>query len=205
MRGMSYWGFWEWLTYSCIAIAAVVLALDQAIKGSPELIVRFSTLLKARTWSYAPLALIGLSGLLLVGQHVGVIGTKVQNVEAGRPRQQPGFVKTSVRLQFFGDRRIPLDVARENVATWFAYYSPSIKVTPQDPEGKAMAGGFEVPPNWVVLIVFDQPTDYRQAVATFSNPEIAPPIEVRHTTTRSVVVTTGGLLPAGVLEVHLIE
>jgi hypothetical protein len=202
---MSHWGFWEWLTYSCIAIAALVLAFDQAIKGSPELIARFSSLLNARTWSYAPLALICLSGLLLIGQQMGVIGRKVQNVETGHSRQQHGFVKTSIRLQFFGDRRIPHDLARENVATWFAYYSPSIKVSPQDAEGKAMAGGFEVPPNWIVLIVFDQPTEYRQAVASFSNPEMAPPIEVRHTTTRSVVVTTSGLLPAGVLQVYLVE
>jgi hypothetical protein len=200
---MAHWGFWEWLTYSCIGIAAVVLAADQAIKGSPELIVRFSGLLKAPTWNYAPLALIIVSGVVLVGQQIGLFGAKVQNVEGAQ--SQPAFIKTSIRLQFFGDRRIPHDIGQQNVATWFAYFSPSIKVTPQDAQGKPMDGGFEVPPNWVVLIVFDRLSAYRQGIANFSNPEIAPPIEVRHATTRSMVVTTSGLLPAGVLEIYALE
>ncbi len=37
------------------------------------------------------------------------------------------------------------------------------------------AGGFEMPPNWVIFAVFDKAADYRQAVAVFSNPEVISP------------------------------
>lgn len=200
---MRDWGFWEWLTYACIALAAVALAADQAIKGSTELRKRLAGLLHRPLWNYAPLVLIGISALLVVGQQLGVIGRRAQNVEPGEV--QVAFVDTTLRLQFFGDRRIPHDLGSQNVATWFAYFSPSIQVTPADDKGNRMPGGFEVPPNWVILVVLDRPSSYRQGIATFSNPEIAPPIEVRQATTRSIVVTTGALLPAGILEISLVK
>lgn len=203
---MSYWGFWEWLTYVCIGIAALVLATDQAVKGSPTMIAHFSGLLKSPYWNYAPLVLIAISALLILGHQTGIIGTKVQNVGTEQPPlARPSFQKTSLKLQFFGDRRIPIELGSNNVATWFSYYSQSVKVSTQDAQGNEMPGGFEMPPNWVIFAVFDKAADYRQAVAVFSNPELSPPIEVRQTTTRSLVVTVGGMIPAGVLEISIVE
>jgi len=200
---MHDWGFWEWLTYAGIALAAVALAADQAIKGSPNLRKRLKGLLERPLWSYSPLGLIGLSAVLIVLQTLGIVGR--HDTKTVGPEAAPAFVETVLRLQFFGDRRVPRDVGNQNVATWFAYYSQSVQVTPTDDKGNRLPGGFEVPPTWIILVVLERPSIYRQGIASFSNPELAPPIEVRQATTRSIVVTTGALLPAGVLEISTVK
>jgi hypothetical protein len=76
---MPDWGFFEWLTYASIGIAAVILVLDQSIKGSSEMMTTFSKLLSSKFWNFAPLALIAISVVLLVAHQVGLIGVKSES------------------------------------------------------------------------------------------------------------------------------
>jgi hypothetical protein len=85
---------------------------------------------------------------------------------------EPRPIKTVLRLQFFGDHRVPQAISSENIANWFAYFSPSISVTLQVP------GGFEVPPNWAIFLTLDKPATYRQVITSFSNPEVMPLTEI---------------------------
>ena len=102
---MPSWSFWDWLTYICIGVAALVLALDQAIKGSPQLLGNLSGLLAKPSWNYAPLALIGLSGVLILLKQFGIVGAKDANHNVELAAQNPDikYIKTGLRLQFFGD------------------------------------------------------------------------------------------------------
>lgn len=200
---MSNWGFWEWLTYSCIGVAALALASDQAIKGSPEMTKQFSSLLSAPIWNYAPLVLIAVSGILILGHQFGILGSRTKTTEA--PNEQTQFIETSLRLQFFGDRRTPHDVGQSNVINWVSYYSPSIRMIPRDANGEIIPGTMETSPNWVIFLVFDKPVNYRQTIVNFSNPEIAPPIHVGNETMRSLFIRTDGMIPAGVLSINLVK
>lgn len=63
---MPGWSFWEWLTYACIGIAALVIAFDQGVKLSKAR-ERFATLIGSPIWAFAPIALFLSVQLLLPG------------------------------------------------------------------------------------------------------------------------------------------
>lgn len=54
---MSKWGFWEWLTYSTLFVAALVMAVIQGVKDNavPTWMPGFLT---STNWNYVPLALM---------------------------------------------------------------------------------------------------------------------------------------------------
>ena len=114
-------------------------------------------------------------------------------------------LKTDLRLQFFGDRRIPQEVSSDNVASWFAYFSPSLAITPKDARGNTIAGGLEIPPNWAIFVALDKPAKFRQAIVTFSNPEVMPVIDVHTANSRIIAISTRGQVPAGVLTIKTIN
>lgn len=204
---MSSWSFWDWLTYTCIGVAALVLALDQAIKGSPLLLGDLSGFLAKPSWSYAPLALIGLSGVLLLLKQLGILSAKSanHNVQLGAQNLDVRYIKTRLRLQFFGDHRIPHEVSSDNVAVWFAYFSASLSITPMDASGKPIDGGMQIPPNWVVFVALDKPAKFRQAIVSFSNPEVMPITDTQMANTRVIAISTRGQIPAGVLTIEIAE
>jgi hypothetical protein len=204
---MSNWSFWDWLTYTCIGVAALVLALDQAIKGSPVVLGSLSGLLARSTWNYAPLALIGLSSILLVLRQLHVLGAKheAQRSNQGERDPEPKSIKTALRLQFFGDYRIPHEISSDNVASCFAYYSPSLSITPKDASGNTIAGGMEIPPNWAIFLALDKPAKFKQAIVSFSNPEVMPITDVHLANSRVIVTSTRGQVPAGVLAIQVVE
>lgn len=120
--------------------------------------------------------------------------------------QQPvGFVPSRLRLQFFGDDRLPVEISRDNVDSWFAYRSPTMAMTFTDKNGKQRDDGFQVPPNWAIFIVLDKPATYRQVIPTFSNPDVMPFTEIRQSTQKSIVLTARSQFPAGVLEITTTE
>jgi hypothetical protein len=65
------WGFWDRLAYATLWIAAVIVAADTALKGSQRLAPHFDWLLENRLWSYAPLILMTLSGVVFLGKQLG--------------------------------------------------------------------------------------------------------------------------------------
>lgn len=204
---MSKWSFWDWLTYTCIAAAALVLALDQAIKGSPALLGSLSGLLARPSWNYAPLVLIGLSGVLLVLKQLNFLGKSDtgQNANLSAQDLEPKYIKTTLRLQFFGDYRIPHEVSSDNVACWFAYFSASLSITPMDESGNSIAGGMQIPPNWAIFVALDKPSKFRQAIVTFSNPEVMPVTDTHMANARVIAISTRGQIPAGVLTIQIAE
>jgi hypothetical protein len=119
--------------------------------------------------------------------------------------QKLKYIKSNISLQFFGDNRIPHAGSSENIATWFTYFSPSLQVQPKDENGNTVSGGFEVSPNWVVFLVFDKPVSYQQAIANFTNPEVCPIIDIHTSNNRMIALSTRGQMPAGMLNVQIVE
>jgi hypothetical protein len=121
----------------------------------------------------------------------------------GAAQDAPLPIKAGIKLQFFGDYRIPVQADATNVGDWFAYFGPSLSIQPLDAAGNPMEGGMAVPPHWVLFIAFDKPVLYRQVVVSFSNSAIAPITEVRLQTSRTIVVMTRNPVPAGVMDIHI--
>ena len=203
---MKRWGFWDWVTYSCVGVAAIALAVDQAIKGSPRLVGQFSALLDVPAWSYLPLILMVISACVMLLKQLNVLGGEVSVAEeAAQPdsSEASDFLATRVRLQFFGDQRIPHEISSENVAVWFTYFSNSLSIQPLGEDGKPAPGGMAMPPNWVIFLALDRPSNFRQVLVSFSNQEAMPIVDIHMANARVIAISTRGLIPAGVLTVEV--
>jgi hypothetical protein len=116
--------------------------------------------------------------------------------------KQAKKIKTGLKLQFFDDQRMPAMAASENIANWYAYFTPSVLVTQRDEHGNVtpVIGNAA---NWVIFVAFDDPAIYREVFVDFSNPSAMPIVDRHFMSTRTLVVSTRGQVPAGVLDIHV--
>jgi len=105
-----------------------------------------------------------------------------------------------LRLQFFGDDRIPTEIRSENVTTWFAYFTPRIKAESKDAATGKVSPLFETSKVWVLFLTLDKPTNYREVTVGFSAPGL-PIYDVMQSTPRSIVVQFRGEIPTGAIEI----
>jgi hypothetical protein len=63
---MPAWGFWEWLTYGCIAIAAIMIALDQGVRQSSTAREFLGSIAQSSVWAFTPFLLILLSAAIIL-------------------------------------------------------------------------------------------------------------------------------------------
>jgi uncharacterized protein (TIGR02594 family) len=78
---VAHWGFFEWLTYGLIALAAIISAADLALKHAPMISNRVPGLIRGPLFGILPfMALIGSAVLIGLNQF-GVIHTASDPVE----------------------------------------------------------------------------------------------------------------------------
>jgi hypothetical protein len=63
---MASWGFWEWLTYGCIAVAAMMIAIDQGVQRSDVARKFLGSIVRSPLWAFTPFSLILLSAALIL-------------------------------------------------------------------------------------------------------------------------------------------
>lgn len=133
-------------------------------------------------------------GIFLVGVAVGLFARqKSESV-------QVGVINTSLRLQFYGDQRIPTEIYSGNVSNWYAIWTPSATVVAKDAVGKEIERHI-FPKNWIIFLIFQKPTKYRQLVVSFSSGGF-PPYEVKQSDSRFAIIAISGDIPLGELEIH---
>ena len=71
---MSSWGFWEWVAYAMLLVAALILAADQGLKLAPDLMSKMTSIVSSPIWAFAPLGLILVATGILVGREFGWLG-----------------------------------------------------------------------------------------------------------------------------------
>jgi hypothetical protein len=81
---MASWKFWEWVAYACLFVAAVIVATDAGIKNAPTLSPHLPDWMGGEYWSFAPLLLLTLSGIIFLAKviRVRLAGAGVQSTEA---------------------------------------------------------------------------------------------------------------------------
>ncbi len=202
---MSHWGFFEWLTYICVGIAAIIIAADQAIKGSAEMMAHFSGLLSSKVWNFAPFASMALSGVLLVGHQAGWIGVKQESaVMAPHSLTAPEDTTNNAALflQFSDDQTVPREIRQTNILSWYALYTESIYVDTLNHEQKPI-GGFSVPPRWTVFMLFKKPTIYRQMLAACVGHESLK-CAVQFSNDRYAIITVIGSVTRATLDISVL-
>jgi hypothetical protein len=58
--GMKEWGAWDWIAFSTVWIAALILAADAAIKGTDTLRSNLGWLVARPLWPFLPLLFLGI-------------------------------------------------------------------------------------------------------------------------------------------------
>ena len=104
-----------------------------------------------------------------------------------------------LRLQFFGDDRIPTKIRQENVGCWFSYFTQHAKISFKDVSDKVIQT-HEIPKNWAIYIVFEKPTSFNEVTVGFNAPGL-PMYDVMHPNSRAIMVSFRGDIPAGELEI----
>jgi hypothetical protein len=113
---------------------------------------------------------------------------------------EPEIIRTNMRIQFYGDERIPTEVYSENISNWYAVWSPSAIIRTLDANGKEV--GYQIfPKTWSIFVLFERPVKYRQLIVLFSSSGF-PSYEVKQQTQRFAIIAVSGNIPNGALEVY---
>ena len=101
---MARWGFWDWVAYLCLGIAALGLAAGAALNGEPaEILTRLPDFVTSPKWAYLPIMLFALGTVILVIRLVaplipGSAGPNRIFVE-GSPEQLMSLVRDHTHIQ----------------------------------------------------------------------------------------------------------
>lgn len=107
----------------------------------------------------------------------------------------PIATRALLRLRFSGRFDPPEEIVKENIRSWFAYWTPNAHF--EDQNGSKI---LEVPASWAIFITFERPVTYRQLSAHFTG---ARPTawQVRQALPTVAVLTIDGGMPECELEV----
>ena len=103
---MSNWTFWEWVAYTIMFVAAVIIAADQGVKLAPDLLQNLTGIICTPYWAFAPLGLILLATAILMGREFGWLGVKTAKNQFIFHDTPPHIV---VAKKTFTNERILLD------------------------------------------------------------------------------------------------
>jgi len=103
------WGLWEWIAYGCIWVAAIMLAINTGFRESPAMTPPH--FLDTRLWGFTPLALLIISGVIMVIKARGWIRPRptVRLEKAATPAEfemRGGGRNTFERIHIEGGMRI---------------------------------------------------------------------------------------------------
>jgi hypothetical protein len=115
------------------------------------------------------------------------------------------YVESRLSLQFPIDDEYPTGSGEANVADWYAFrnsisYVPSADdktVKPQDQMLKLMA---DVSWSWLIVVVFDQPTQYSRIDVTFTGGQL-PYFQIARQNPRYAIIHVQGRIPAGQMDI----
>jgi hypothetical protein len=174
---MRHWTFWEWVAYIGLSIAAIIIAADQGVKLAPELLQRFSGMITSPFWAFAPLALIILATVILIGREIGWIGPKLEDI-------------AELHLRYYQGHPIPTAVSYKNIWRWFSLQNNLYVHTPL---------GLMTGSNTNIFIAFEKPVKVGTLILSSAD-YVMPKYEVKEFNNRFAVITIDET-PAGVLDI----
>ena len=62
---MAKWGFWDWVAYLCLGIAAFGLAAGAALKEEPAMFGQLPAFFTSPRWAYVPIILFAIGSVIL--------------------------------------------------------------------------------------------------------------------------------------------
>ena len=107
---MREWKFWEWVAYSAIFIAALLLAVDTGLRMSPTLMTELPTgFLHSPWWGFAPLGLLLIATTVFLKRAFGWIGNDDKKSSIQKLHWPNPYTPISVVGKKIANERVPVD------------------------------------------------------------------------------------------------
>src|SRR5258706_15171065 len=138
-------------------------------------------------------------------RHPAVGGPPQLTAPAAPAAPSARYVESRLSLQFPIDDEYPTGSGEANVADWYAFrnsisYVPGADdktVKPQDQMLKLMA---DVSWSWLIVVIFDQPTQYSRIDVTFTGGQL-PYYQIARQNPRYAIIHVQGRIPAGQMDI----
>jgi hypothetical protein len=168
-----------------------------------------------------PLVVAGLAvGAGLLGAVVGLVAADLRPpppTVAAAPAVAPqppepapiGYVETRLSLQFPIDDEYPSSSATTNVVDWYALrnsinYVPAAGEKLDKPQNQLLKLLTDVSWSWLIVVVFDRPTQYSRIQVHFAGGQL-PFYQITRQNPRYAVIHVQGRIPAGEMDITMSE
>ncbi len=147
---MSRWGFWDWVGYACLGVAAFGLAAGAAMRDQPNLWAKLPDFLTDSRWGYVPAILFALGTFILAVEYVAPLFKRspppIQQVKEDEKKPEVG-IRTRVVIDVKPDHLMGLyrdhtHIQAEKLAE--AYIGKWIKISAQVQNVSALASGITI-------------------------------------------------------------
>jgi hypothetical protein len=73
---MRHWGFWEWVAYGCLLVAALIMAAETGFKTEPEVMAHLPSFFESSLWGFSPAMLVVFATVVLFLREFVFVHTK---------------------------------------------------------------------------------------------------------------------------------
>jgi hypothetical protein len=149
----------------------------------------------------------------------GLLGLAIGLVVADRVHRPPAvvaappqpaapstrYVESRLSLQFPIDDEYPTGSGEANVADWYAFrnsinYTPGADDKTGKPQDQMLKLLTDVSWSWLIVVVFDQPTQYSRIDVTFTGGQL-PYYQIARQNPRYAIIHVQGRIPAGQMDI----
>ena len=74
MKTMREWDFWGWTGYAALLVAAIIVAADAALKGTPSMLEKLPDFFHSQLWAFLPAIFVVLGTIILILRAFDLIG-----------------------------------------------------------------------------------------------------------------------------------
>jgi hypothetical protein len=120
-----------------------------------------------------------------------------------------GYVETRLSLQFPIDDEYPIGSGETNVFNWYALrnsvnYVPAAGEKLDKPQNQLLKLLTDVSWSWLIVVVFDRPTQYSRIQVNFAGGQL-PFYQITRQNPRYAVIHVQGRIPAGEMDITMSE
>ena len=131
-------------------------------------------------------------GIFLLGLSLGLIVADHRNINA----VQKPYERASLKLHIYGDDRVPERISAENIFRWYLLKSKAVLID--------NGAGKDIPITSTLFISFDKDVEIR--TLHVGSPDVQLPLhEVKEFNQRYAIVVFMGNIPAGTLEIAVVQ
>ncbi|HTB03807.1 MAG TPA: hypothetical protein VK804_25330 [Bradyrhizobium sp.] len=158
---MSHWGFWDWVTYGCLGIAAFGLAAGAVVKDNPAMLENFPTFFSSAKWAYVPIVLFAIGSAILAIRAIAPLVTHgSKETAADDTATLLPAIPTSLTIRFV-DPNNAIHISGENIKRWY-FLQNRMNVQSIDPKKPTLPPKIDTRVIWNLVIVFDKLSGIKQ-------------------------------------------